>query len=273
MNGDDPLLGIGVFARRSRLSLKALRLYDRHGLLRPARVDPGTGYRQYRESQLETARLVVMLRRLDMPLARVAEVISVSPARGAELLTGHWAEVERRVAGQRELLTHLKIKLTDGDGRFADFDVQRRDVPEQLVLTEQRHVQVEDLSCWIGTAIARLMRSAGEHGGTAGNWFVVYYGDVSEDSDGPAEICVPIGAPREGTDAALRREPAHHEVYVTLRKAQVGFPQIFSAYDAVAHWAAAHGLTVAGSPREVYFTDFHAAAPADDVCDVALPVR
>src|SRR6185295_11666001 len=68
----DLLLSIGVFARRSRLSMKALRLYDRLGLLKPADIDPASGYRRYRESQLATARLVVMLRRLDMPLAQVA---------------------------------------------------------------------------------------------------------------------------------------------------------------------------------------------------------
>ena len=68
----DRLLSIGAFARRSRLSLKALRLYDRLGLLKPADVDPENSYRRYRESQLATARLIVMLRRLDMPLAQVA---------------------------------------------------------------------------------------------------------------------------------------------------------------------------------------------------------
>ena len=56
---DDPLLSIGVFARRSRLSMKALRLYDRLGLLTPAEVDESCGYRRYRESQLVSARLVV----------------------------------------------------------------------------------------------------------------------------------------------------------------------------------------------------------------------
>jgi len=53
----DPFLPIGVFARRSRLSAKALRLYDEMGLLVPADVDPENGYRRYRESQLATARL------------------------------------------------------------------------------------------------------------------------------------------------------------------------------------------------------------------------
>ena len=81
----DPLLSIGVFSRRSRLSMKALRLYDRVGLLKPARVDLGTGYRRYRESQLATARLVVMLRRLDMPLGQVAEIVSAPGRIGAPL--------------------------------------------------------------------------------------------------------------------------------------------------------------------------------------------
>ena len=38
----DPHLTIGEFARRSLLSPKALRLYDRQGLLVPAEVDPVT---------------------------------------------------------------------------------------------------------------------------------------------------------------------------------------------------------------------------------------
>ena len=37
------LMTIGVFAGRTRLSPKALRLYDRLGLLAPARVDPDSG--------------------------------------------------------------------------------------------------------------------------------------------------------------------------------------------------------------------------------------
>jgi hypothetical protein len=74
-------------------------------------------------------------------------------------------------------------------------------------------------------------------------------------------------------DAAIRREPAHREVYVRLRKAQVAFPQILSAYDGVSGWVASQGLAVAGSPREIYFTDFVSAGPTDEVCDVALPIE
>lgn len=63
-------IGIGEFARRARLSVKALRLYDERGVLEPARVDKDSGYRHYDVAQLERARLVAMLRQLDVPRER-----------------------------------------------------------------------------------------------------------------------------------------------------------------------------------------------------------
>ena len=51
------LLSIGAFARATRLTPKALRLYDELGLLPPAFVDQASGYRFYDPAQLERARL------------------------------------------------------------------------------------------------------------------------------------------------------------------------------------------------------------------------
>src|SRR5262245_40215797 len=126
----DPLLSIGVFSRRSRLSTKALRLYDRRGVLTPADVDPDTGYRRYRESQLEVARLIVMLRRLNMPLSQVAELVAAPAAVGAELLASYWDTVERRLANQRELAAYLRSRLTGQHTSLPLPDVRQRDVPE-----------------------------------------------------------------------------------------------------------------------------------------------
>lgn len=267
------LLSIGVFARRSRLSPKALRLYDRLGLLTPAHVDEDSGYRRYRESQLATARLIALLRRLDMPLAMVAEVISAPESRRAELVLAYWEPVERRIAFQRELAAHLHIQLSGQEGSFEMYEIHERDVPEQLVLTEQRHVQVPELDEWLPAAIGRLVAAAENHGGRSGDVFVVYHGEVSEDSDGPVEVCVPVTVDDAGsTDAPLRLEPAHKEAYTRITKAQVEYPQILSAYDAIARWVDAEGRSAAGSPREVYFGDFAAAAPTEEVCDIAFPV-
>jgi DNA-binding transcriptional MerR regulator len=268
----DRLLGIGDFSRRSRLSPKALRLYARLGVLEPAYVDEENGYRRYRESQLATARLVALLRRLDMPLATVADVLAVPENRRAELLEGYWADVERRVAHQRELVAHLRIRLRGEEGSFDMYEIHERDVPAQRVLTEQRHVRVPELGEWLPVSIGRLVEVAERHAGLAGPVFVIYHGEVNEDSDGPVEVCVPIPQGAQTNGEPARDEPAHHEAYTRITKAQVEFPQILSAYEAVDQWIRSENRGVAGSPREVYFADWDAAGPTDEVCDIAFPI-
>ncbi|NEB02434.1 MerR family transcriptional regulator [Streptomyces sp. SID13726] len=105
-------LTIGAFARACRLSPKALRLYDELELLRPARVDPETGYRYYNRDQLERARLVAWLRRLGMPLARIRTVSALPPAGAAAEIRAYWAQVEAETAVRRDLAAFLVDELT-----------------------------------------------------------------------------------------------------------------------------------------------------------------
>ena len=62
-----------------------------------------------------------------------------------------------------------------------------RDVAEQHVLSEMRYVTAPDLG-WIREATARLTGVAERCGGPAGPRFVVFHGDVGEDTDGPVEV-------------------------------------------------------------------------------------
>jgi DNA-binding transcriptional MerR regulator len=277
----DRLLSIGTFGRRARLSAKALRLYDRTGLLVPAAVDPRTGYRRYRESQLLRARLIVMMRRAGVPLAQVAEIVAAPGPGGADLLTAYWAEAERRFGVQRELVSRLRTSLLSGTSPVpaGAFGIRERDIPAQLVLTEQRSLRITGLKGWLPEALHRLAATAANHGGLAGDVFVVYHGEVNEDSDGPVEVCAPVTREtvlpaRLSPGAAVRLEAAHREAYVRISRAQLEFPQILSAFDAVGQWIAGSGRCQAGPPREVYLTgaDVAAAAPDDPVCDVAFPV-
>ncbi|WP_369217105.1 MerR family transcriptional regulator [Streptomyces flavofungini] len=278
------LLSIGAFAARARLSPKALRLYDRLGLLAPAHVDEASGYRYYRTGQIERARTVALLRRLDMPLAGIAEMVELDGERAARSLDAYWAGIEERLAGQRTLARYLRGRLSGRNAElYATFEVKTVDVPERYVLSETRHVSAHELPAWIGGSAERLERAAEERcGGLAAPHFVVYHADVSEESDGPAESCVPVvdadaaraWAADQGraTDAKVRVEPAHRLAYTRITKAQVAYPQIIAAFDAVEAWAAEQGLSLAGPCREVYFTDWPSAGPEDEVCDVAFPV-
>jgi len=77
------LVSIGEFSRLSRLSPKALRLYDEFGLLVPDHVDPATGYRWYADTQLDQARVVALLRRIGVPLAQIRDMLALDPVSAA----------------------------------------------------------------------------------------------------------------------------------------------------------------------------------------------
>ncbi|CAL9349526.1 MerR family transcriptional regulator [Streptomyces sp. enrichment culture] len=109
------LLTIGAFAKASRLSPKALRLYDELGLLPPARVDPVTGYRRYAPEQVERARLVAWLRRLGMPLVRIRHVCSLDAGAAAEEVRAFWARAEAETAARRDLAAFLVDHLARKD--------------------------------------------------------------------------------------------------------------------------------------------------------------
>lgn len=282
---DADLLTIGVFAARARLSPKALRLYDRLGLLAPAHVDEASGYRYYRADQVERARLVALLRQLDMPLARIAGVVEAADgAEAADRLTAYWADVESRVAGQRTLAEYLRGRLSGRSSEmYGKFVVETVDVPEQVVITETRHTLADELPAWIGASLDRLEEAARECGGTTAAPYVVYHSEVSMESDGPAEACVPVAdeaaarawVERQGRarDTKVRVEPARRLAYTRITKAQVAHPQILAAFEAVEEWMKAEGLSGDGPCREVYFADWGAAGPEDPVCDVAFPVK
>ncbi|MEU8973324.1 MerR family transcriptional regulator [Streptomyces monashensis] len=109
------LLTIGAFAKASRLSPKALRLYDELGLLAPARVDPVTGYRLYAPEQLDRARLVAWLRRLSMPLSRIQHVCTLEADEAAQEIRAFWARVEADTAARRDLAAFLIDHLSRKD--------------------------------------------------------------------------------------------------------------------------------------------------------------
>jgi DNA-binding transcriptional MerR regulator len=214
-------MGIGEFARRSRLSPKALRLYDGLGLLSPARVDELSGYRYYEAAQLEQARLIAALRQVGISLTTVKELLALDPAEVAERVTAFWREAEARHAGQRELVTALVHRLTKRSTVM--YEVATRDMPQRSLLCLKRNVDESSVWAFGKEFIAvmrdpRLPRLTGREGAV----FSIYWGQVSADSDGPVEWCKPVpDAEAEGLAAqfpelTLRVEPAHREAYVDL---------------------------------------------------------
>jgi DNA-binding transcriptional MerR regulator len=214
-------ISIGEFARRSRLSLKALRLYDERGVLVPSRVDQASGYRYYDTAQLDEARLVVMLRQLQLPLAAVKELLACDPADAATRIAEHWRGAEAAHDARRELSDYLVSRLSGK--RPVMYEVTTREVPGRSLLCLKRNVDEQGQWAFGKEFIAILReRPLPKMEGRAGAFFCIQWGWVSDDSDGPVEWCKPVpqaeahALAEHYPELTLRTEPAHREAFVAL---------------------------------------------------------
>ena len=81
----DDLMPIGEFSDRSGLSAKRLRTYAAEGLLTPAAVDPGSGYRYYSPGQLADARVIDALRQAGVAARRHSCLQASSPPQNCSM--------------------------------------------------------------------------------------------------------------------------------------------------------------------------------------------
>ncbi|MEV4143807.1 helix-turn-helix domain-containing protein [Amycolatopsis sp. NPDC049691] len=257
------MVGIGEFSRLSRLSPKALRLYDELGLLVPARVDADNGYRWYAVTQLDRARMVASLRRVGVPLARIRAILALDPEAAAEEIRAYWADAEADHAAQRVLVGRLVDHLHGK--KAAMYEVTVRDIPERRLLSLVSRVNQDELEPMTRELFIHRLRGGGvpRVEGTAGAPFTIYHGEVSEDSDGPVEWCWPVPDDQAAEIAAgfpdltLRTEPAHQEAFVRQETPGpwVAGSQVEVAVGALFAWASEHDRHPNGGVRGVLVPD------------------
>ena len=91
-------LGPIQLARATRISIKALRYYERHGLLRPKRR--ANGWRIYREDDIERLSRVQAYKQMGFGVASIAALLEASP----EAIAAALRDQELRLLQQREAL-------------------------------------------------------------------------------------------------------------------------------------------------------------------------
>ena len=104
----------------------------------------------------------------------------------------YWAG--RRVtvmADRRVLVSYIQAKLTGAD--MTSYDIQTRNIPERTVsfaIEALLHLHAHPRpDAFFSDAFTRLRSAAPGVEGIAGAPFLVFYGEVSDDSDGPIELC------------------------------------------------------------------------------------
>lgn len=269
----DDLVTIGRFSAMTRLSIKALRLYDETGLLRPAWVDPSSGYRHYRPSQANRAEAIRILRSVEMPLDDIRETLAHdNHAIVRKKLAEHRARLAERLAEQERMLRFLERLIERKDG-IMPYDVTTKDLPDQPVAAVRKTTSLADIGDDIAAGFGALMHYMGPRGiAPSGAPLVVYHDMIDADTDGDVEVCIPVAEPVDGADGEVYGSTlVGGTVAATVHRGP--YDQIGPAYHVLAGWVSEHGHELAGPPRERYLNDPREVPPDELLTEINWPIR
>src|SRR5579859_4734473 len=134
---------IGQFSQLTQMPIKTLRYYDAIGLLRPAYVRPGTGYRYYTADQFERLNRILVLKDLGCSLREIRDLMAENMSARCirDMLDTKRAALEEHVARERARLVRAAARLD---------------------LLETRDIAVREGGSWLVAAVRDTVRSHDE---------------------------------------------------------------------------------------------------------------
>ena len=270
------LMPIGAFSKVCRLTIKALRHYDELDLLKPAWVDPGSGYRYYSLSQARPAARIGRLRGLHVPLDQVRLAL-VSPDTFRAVLERHRERVLADLEDQRQTLLALEDLLNESEVDMTN-PVLIKQLPGTQLLGVRTKATLAEIPATIHQAFGELCRYCADKTIVATGPGMTIYHDGADHAgaDHPdhwdVEVAIPVERPYAGQGRLQGRAHPPMTVAYTLYEGPYG-PGVTEAYHALMAWIQAQGLALAGPPRELYLAgeqDTH--SPADYRTELQWPV-
>ena len=271
------MFSIGEFARLGGVSVRTLRHYDEIGLLRPASVDPGTGYRGYTAQQLGQLNRIMALKELGLSLTqarRLLDGITLDELRGMLLL--------RRAQLEHELEQH-KNQLLGVEGRLRSIaredampadDIVAKKIPAMgaVVIAGQAPAFGPENIVPVVNRLAEQFDQLGIHDRVkeAGPRLIFY--EYGHGENVTVHLALPVTeAPGELPAPAHYRVLPQVEAAISVRAGPAAsiFPMV---YHDLARWIDERGYRAAGPGREVWVNEVHHIADAaQQVFEIQLP--
>lgn len=247
------MLKIGDFSKLTRVSIKMLRHYDDLGLLKPAHVDPFTGYRYYAADQLPRLNRIIALKDMGFSLEQIAYLLdknlTADQLRG--MLQVKRMEVEQRLREEQERLGRIESRLLqiEAETHNTAYDVVLREVASGIYATI-RHTMDADYQ--LERLFDQAERYAAMHRArAAAPPLAIFYDAGYQESDSDVEIAIPLTAALPNGGGVIVREiPGTREMACVVHTGC--YSTLQHASNALLLWVGANGYEVAGPLREVY---------------------
>ncbi len=269
---------IGEFSRLSRVSVKALRLYDELDLLKPAMVDRFSGYRYYGAEQLPRLNRILVLKELGFSLEQIGQLVreELTTPQLHAMLRLKQAELKQRMEADRLRLelVETRLRYIEQEGTMPQYEVVLKRVEPQLVAALR-----DTIPNWeqVTPTFNRLFDEAWgyvcQHNGkSAGYAFDRWLDAEMRDTDMNVEVDIPLESPIPESDRVKMVElPGIDSMASVIHHGS--FAGLSEAYNALMQWIEANGYRIAGSNRELYIQYDRNGSQDDYVTEIQFPVK
>ncbi len=273
-------ISIGMFSQITRLTQKALRLYDKKGLLRPAMKDEFTGYRYYSVGQIETGIKIKFLVTLGFSLEEVGELLKASESGNHEVINTRFSrrlsEVRQDI-GKLEKIESILLGKIPIEGLFmSSIEPAVKEISALRVVSKKDVATLENIGMTVGKLIGEIMGqifSPKNQGQVAisGPPMCLYLDETYKEAGINMEIAVPIkGKIAVDPDFEVRNLPAGKVIYVVHKGPYV---TISEEYTKIFEYSTKKGYKQAGPIREIYLTNPNERTPEENMTELQLPVE
>lgn len=260
---------IGRFSNACRLSVKSLRHYDEIDLLKPAYVDPDSGYRYYSRDQGRDAVMIAMLRSLDLPLETIRSLLQADGDSVRDVLELERARIASELAKQQQILNSIERIAREGD--LVPYEIGVRLEPAYRLASLCTTTSAEHMVTNASELMYRLFDELDRAGGTHSAPYMC----INEAPDAKGEIlvhaCVSVDSQSDVGSAVELIDVAGGPVaWLT----HVGsYDELGIAYHALSAWTQERGHTQRDALREIYYND-PASTPVDELkTEVLVPIN
>ncbi len=247
---------IGEFAAYGRVTARMLRHYDAIGLLKPARVDPSTGYRRYDSSQLSDLLRIVDLRGFGCSLDDAAEVLSSEDPDGATraILVRRREDLTDSIAADAARVAWINARLSRLEGASTVSGITYTSLPAVTVYATSEIAAgsgPENVSPVVDRILPPLLFALQESGVDFKEPGIFWYEPVAGSDDMRVWVSwIAGGDPVENPawEVVTLPEVPHAAVF----DYRGDMPGIGDAWHEFMTGLAQEGVTMAGAGREVY---------------------
>ncbi|QOR34816.1 MerR family transcriptional regulator [Clostridium sp. 'deep sea'] len=272
------MLNIGNFSKLTHVSVRMLRYYDEHGLLKPDHIDKYSGYRMYSVKQVPDLQKIVLLRDLNFSVSDISKLIkNWNDKFIIEQLNNKIYETEQIIETEKERVNKIKAAINDIHKNQIDmhYNVTIKSIPKYNIISLRRkipdYLYEGELWCELTDFINKEHINIEKH---SYNNIAIYHDEGHMDAYVDVEVAFIVKKLSKNRDSFVFRElegidkMACMMVYGSYEKLAV-------AYQSFIYWLDEHSqYKMKGLSRQISIIgEANASDPNNYLTEIQIPVQ